>query len=547
MTKIYDSADLEKTKLVKMVRAGIPNELRGQVYAKILKVDKMDDYEKDFGLALKRTFGATIPKAPLPPTFGGRTHQNELALAANGSLVVDNVLCILAHDFPSLEYSPFVTTLASLLCHHMKSRDDALGAMVSVVKQAFTISQPNAKSPSSPSSPDLARKKPKTKDWKFFATYRKDVNFMSRAFSNLLNYNNAKVHHQITELQSDTSEPIWTRWLTDFFVGVLPQQTIWRILDCFVIEGYKALFRIGIALVLSRKDVIMKCKTHAELNTVFEETANSLDFTKETFFTTAWNIKITNEADIRSGNHLHNALMGLSVGDDLHEQHYRYQRAIPKLFQSVETKRDGTKTDPNSFKGSAFIKEEHWIVFWSWVPPSMRMMDLELVFTTRDHGHHITTMYNRAMGRKPLMMVIETSSSIFGAYLSDGFPEDESGRGLYYGTGETFLFTLSPFAKLYPWVGRTDDLDGPAGDVKISSDENALSRRDFVRYQASMFIMANRHDLTVGGGGSNVGLWLNGDLSYGTTGTCSTFENGPLTGNQEKSFDCLNVEIFAFT
>ncbi|KAI9339598.1 hypothetical protein BDR26DRAFT_379030 [Obelidium mucronatum] len=445
MTKIYDSVDLEKTKLVKMTRAGIPNQLRGPIYAKILKVDKLDEYEKNFEIALKRTYGSTVPRAPLPPTFGGRTHQNELALTAEGSLLVDHVLCVLAHDFPSLEYSPFVTTLAALLCHHMKSRDESLGAMVSVVKQAFTISQPNnhARSPSSPSSPDLSRKKPKTKDWKFFATYRKDVNFMSRAFSNLLNYCNAKVHHHMTDLQSTSSEPIWTRWLTDFYVGVLPQKAIWRILDSFLVEGYKTLFRVGVALVLARKEAIMKCKTLQDLTAVFEETVNSADFTRETFFNAVWAVRMTNEADIRSGNHLHTALIALSANDDLHEQQYRYQRAIPKLFQAPETKRDGTVVDPTSFKGSAIIKEDHWIVFWSWVPPSMRMMDLELVFTTRDHGHHISTLYNRTTGKKPLMLVIETSNSIFGAYLSDGFPEDESGRGMYYGTGLVFFVLVA--------------------------------------------------------------------------------------------------------
>ncbi|ORY48969.1 TLD-domain-containing protein [Rhizoclosmatium globosum] len=500
--KLYEAADVEKTKLLKMVRAGIPNELRGFVYAKILKVDKMDEYEMNFDVALKRTYGATVPTAPLPPTFGGRSHQNSLALTPEGTLLADHILCMLAHDFPSLEYCPFITTLTTLLCHHMKSRDEALGAMVSVVKQAFTTSQAGATSPGSPGSPHLSTKKPKTKDWKFFATYRKDVNYMSRAFSNLVHSNNSKVHHHMTELQSGTSEPLWTRWLTDFYIGVLPQQTVWRILDSFMLEGYKTLFRIGVALILSRKSEILKCTTLADLTKLFEETSTNPEYTTERFFTSAWNLKMTNEADIRSGNHLHTALIALSFIDDLHESQYRYQRAIPKLKQSEEVKFDGSKTDPNSFKGSAFIKEEHWIVFWSWIPPSMRMMDLELVFTTRDHGHHITTLFNRTMGRKPLMLVVETQTSIFGAYLSEGWPDDEKGRNQFYGTGETFLFTLSPFAKLYPWIGRTENLDTPTpGEFTPEEEEKMNARRDYIQYQASMFIMATRNEITVGGGG----------------------------------------------
>ncbi|KAI8613173.1 TLD-domain-containing protein [Chytriomyces sp. MP71] len=550
MVKVYDSPDLEKTKLLTMVRAGIPNELRAKVYRKLLKVDKMDEYEKNFEIALKRTYGANIPKSPMPPMFGGRTHQNDLVLSSYGLLVAEHILCILAHDFPSLEYCPFVPTLTVLLCHHINDVDDALGAMVSIVKQAFAFSQPSLDCLSPAES-----KRQKSKEWKFFPTYRKDVKFMSRAFSNLLNANNAKLHQHISDLHAASAEPIWTRWITDFYVDIAPQPVLWRLLDSFLVEGYKTLFRFGIALLLSRKDAIFKCKTYHAFSALFDPSTPAItpaDLTRDALLLSSWSLKLTPAADIRSGNHLHSTLLGISTADDLHEQHLRYQRATPKLAHTTHTRADGTRDD-DALKGSTILREEHWIVLWSWIPPSLRVAELELLFATRTHGHAVSTLYARTRGRRPLVMVVETSVSVFGAFLSEAWPEDEAGRGVFYGTGETFLFTLSPFAKLYPWVGRVDEeslkdsgLQG-VGSAGMQEEGDKLSHKDYLRFQASMFIMANRHDLTVGGGGGSVGLWLNEDLSYGRTGTCLTFENSPLTGTQEQQFDCLNVEVFAFT
>ncbi|KAJ3242954.1 hypothetical protein HDU78_001024 [Chytriomyces hyalinus] len=553
-TKLYNMPELEKTKLATMVRLGIPNHLRGRVYAKILKVDKMDEFEKNFEMATKRTYGAIIPKSPLPPTFGGRAHQSDLALSAEGVLMAEHILCILGHDFPSLEYCPFVTTLTMLLCHHMECENDALGAMVSVVKQAFTtslagVTSPRIPSPSLKSLPDGGEVvKPKARDWKLFPTYRKDVRYMSRGFSNLLYATYPKVHQHMTGLQSSSSEPIWSRWLTDFYVGTLPQTVVWRIVDSFLVEGYKTLYRVGIALIGLRKEAVLKSSSLSGLDSLFSAEALS-DTASEAFLSAVWSVRVPAAADVRSGAHLHSALLGLSVNDDLHETHFRFQRAVPKLTRTIDTQH----TDPSTFKGSAILKEEHWIVFWSWIPPKMRMADLELVFTTRDHGHSISTLFNRTMARKPLMLIVETQTSVFGAFLSEPWPEDDSGRGMYYGTGETFLFTLAPFAKLYPWVGRVDDdnqdqdnLDQYEPEEQEVANAALAAKKDYLRYQASMFIMARRNEITVGGGGGEEGLWLNEDLSYGRTGPCLTFENSPLTGNQQKQFDCLNVECFAF-
>ncbi|KAJ1547573.1 hypothetical protein HK405_005501 [Cladochytrium tenue] len=140
---------------------------------------------------------------------------------------------------------------------------------------------------------------------------------------------------------------------------------------------------------------------------------------------------------------------------------------------------------------------------------------------------------------------------------------------------------------MYPWVGRDQDLSAGGGAVDSDDDDSvpgsdeaaaaaalgapdagedaaaaraaaraARRRAAHIRDRASLFILATRHDITVGGGGDSMGLWLNEDLSFGTTGRCLTFENEPLTGAPRtaaaaaggaRSFSCVAVEVYAFS
>jgi hypothetical protein len=80
---------------------------------------------------------------------------------------------------------------------------------------------------------------------------------------------------------------------------------------------------------------------------------------------------------------------------------------------------------------------------------------------------------------------------VFGAYCSSRWAERNSkdshgGRQGYFGTGETFVFTLVPNEIKYPWVGisATSSSDGPS----------------CVRHAAELFMASDGHMITVGGG-----------------------------------------------
>lgn len=77
---------------------------------------------------------------------------------------------------------------------------------------------------------------------------------------------------------------------------------------------------------------------------------------------------------------------------------------------------------------------------------------------------------------------------VFGAYCSTRWCErnmkdDKGQRQAYFGTGETFLFSLYPERAKYPWVG----MDSSHNDSRV-------------HHSAELFMAADAKMITIGGG-----------------------------------------------
>jgi len=480
--KFCSHSNPEATKLRKFVRSGIPDDLRCIVYGAILGIEQMPPYEKNFQLALQRTYGGHTPDQTLAPTFGGRSHLSSVALNKSGAWVVDHILCIIAHDYPNIEYCPFIPPLVTLLAHHLRTPDELLGGIVSMLKKSLMCPADS-------------------KDrWAFFPTFRKSQRELNNAFLVVLSAQNKALAKQLKETYTTQGDQIWDRWFTDFFIKVLPQQAIWRMLDVFILEGYKTFIRFGVALLQSHAPQILKTKPSPGALYEYFSKAFSDDCDVDMICKSAFLVSFSN-ADIAKKN------SSAASVDDLHEAQYKFQRGQPKL-----------KSD------STIIKELHWILLWSWIPPRLRLSEVELLFTTNENGYNLGTMYEMTKEHNQLIIAIETTDgSIFGAYLSGGLSIPDESHS-FHGDGETMLFTLEPFGKMYQWAHRD------------SETSNADS---------SLFVLATKKDLTIGGG-STPGLWLNDMLTSGSTAQCSTFQNEPLTGNKIVKFETVSLEVFGF-
>jgi len=146
-------------------------------------------------------------------------------------------------------------------------------------------------------------------------------------------------------------------------------------------------------------------------------------------------------------------------------------------------------------------------------PKGLQMKEWNLLYSTSKHGISLHTLYRRLQEKKgPTVLVVEDCNHfIFGAFLSEKIHVAKS----YYGTGETFLFSVSPTVNVYKWTRKN-----------------------------TFFMICEEDSLAIGGGGTSFGLWLDESFDRGCSSPCDTFDNPTMAS--EEQFQCYNLEVWGF-
>ncbi|XP_071019231.1 nuclear receptor coactivator 7-like isoform X2 [Oncorhynchus clarkii lewisi] len=162
---------------------------------------------------------------------------------------------------------------------------------------------------------------------------------------------------------------------------------------------------------------------------------------------------------------------------------------------------------------SALLQDTHIEKLACRLPARVQGYPWRLAYSTVEHGTSLKTLYRSLLEvDSPVLLVIkDMDNQLFGGYSTHPFRVSEH----CYGTGETFLFSFCPEIKVYRWTGEN-----------------------------SYFVKGNTDSLQMGGGGGQIGLWLDADLYHGTTSSCATFHNQPLS--TQKDFIIHSVEVWAF-
>jgi len=171
--------------------------------------------------------------------------------------------------------------------------------------------------------------------------------------------------------------------------------------------------------------------------------------------------------------------------------------------------------------------------------------DLPLLFSSQRDGYSLGTLYSRARGAGPtLLVVLDESQSVFGGFAS----RDWSGHD--YGT--TATHSVASYARgsvgymPSPHRGRTSDSWFGSGDAFLFSLRPNFAVHRWTRSN-NEFQLAKENCLAFGGGGyGKFGLWLDGDLEKGSTGPCDTYGNPPLSQALGETFRVVRVELYGF-
>lgn len=461
-------------------------------------------------------------------------HLNYYNLNHEGRQAIKRILCVFEYQYPQVTYSPGIVSITSLLAHYMEEHEvyQALVHMSSTKEHLIE----------SKSSWDVT----------------------SSVFIRLLKNYCKSSYDILTKYATDPVEVILSDWYWWIF-DCLSFDYLVKILDCFIFEGQKIVYRVSLAIVQSFTKYLAFVENLDYLNEVNPNGKMRKVMKSQNLKVTKNSIKLFCEspASLESVDKLLKASFSIRN---------LKRTTIKEYFAKEESKRKNMDLSPISASGSPnqtmalnkldsnsvklnvsalshnqlspnesdmftnspkriFIQEtstgilshSHLTTLWNWIPQRLTVNAPSLLFTTEVNGTSMATLFNVLDELEHCILVIKTfDNEIFGAYCSGSWNDRKQKGVMYFGSGETFLFTLQPEKKIFRWVG-------------MRNQSTTSTQELFLRVDLSKIVI---------GSGSYEGLTISSNLSDGYTNRCETFENDPLCSQQH--FQIAVLEVIGF-
>eukprot|EP01102_Stenamoeba_stenopodia_P001838 TRINITY_DN11664_c0_g1_i1.p1 TRINITY_DN11664_c0_g1~~TRINITY_DN11664_c0_g1_i1.p1 ORF type:complete len:818 (+),score=160.29 TRINITY_DN11664_c0_g1_i1:215-2668(+) len=469
----WDMLDIYKLKLENpkqiriLFREGIPELHRRIAWTHAIGAREFFQQQPTYYQnTLKEVFGDAAPAVCNPiPTFGGpMTYRAQHYLSEAGIEALKRLLVMVAMTNDLIEYAPM---LADLLCFLLSFLPE---------DEAFVTCQIM-----------IAHSE---KQCRFLWLSKRDLTVTATCLSSListllpeLNQAMIKCEVRIVELGEEL--------LSSYFLPFLPYQTVLRIFDAYTLEGSVILLRISLGILLLCSEALIQCESRAVFLATLHEKMQELHDADNLIFTSLNRFKLKHSEMIE---------MFKTFRDDVPEA----QLAIPTV-QYIPLVPSNT---------SRIITPEQFEMLWYWLPQRMHIEEPVLIFTTAEDGYNLNTLISKCSDWAPQIMIFKTHTHcIFGAYITDPWPARSTES--FFGSGESFLFTLYPRERKYGW---------------------RLGNKSF-------FLLRQEHALVVGGGGG-FGLWIDSEFNMGRSEPCETFENDPLHPTSS-DFRCVHLEVFS--
>ncbi|KPI98541.1 TBC1 domain family member 24 [Papilio xuthus] len=578
---------------------------------------KVDNHERTCEFVYIQVFGTVeLPDKPIMlPPFVEATHCLGYHLTRKGRAVADRVVSVLGYACPDITYSPSLYPITAALLHFMPE-EECYHCMASLV----------------------ASKE------KMFITQTKLHNEVTwKTVMQIAKKHAKSAAQQLSRLSGAIGpERIYADWQW-WILAALPFPHLVRVLDCFFNEGIKVFYRVALAiLILFHKHCAnTSSEWYAEasksgvdhaidkfcrnmpasptklLRTAFSIRALSSQYISRVFIKTEMTLKskqvITGSRLVRSRSsdnlptsqsQVNIQMMShtLTIREGSHSPGPRALSMGVYPIQTIKSQILDLSESPRSshlalwfpFPNAVFKDQrqhssdlrQKLFTLWSWLPVRITMYQPVLLYTTEEHGCSLTTFYVRVEHHEPTLLMIKTcNNEVFGAYCSTRWFErnqkDERGnRQAYFGTGETFLFSLYPERAKYPWVGCSANAGGAGAEGKGEEHRVAHGSELFMAADSkmitiggglhpvrakypwvgclqeteddgektshanSLFMAADNTMITIGGGDGQA-IWMDENIRFGKTDRCSTFNNPPLCPSGD--FEIRVLEVYGFS
>ncbi|XP_062304338.1 TBC1 domain family member 24-like [Osmerus eperlanus] len=502
---------VEHQELKTMGRSGfwaMPHTLRAKAYYHIIhginsrSITSQRDVYQDVS---KKLFGEQKMTTHPFPEYMEDGGIPRYCLNKAGLNSVKKILLCIGKYFPDINFCPILPALVSLLLHFSEDEAECFHSICRLI----SYKDPN-----------------KRYIDQTFLTYRAScmtfgdlANKYCRGIRKLI----ASSHQNLFEFYSD-----WIMWI----FADLPFTYAIRVLDVYLLEGYKVLYRVALALLSLYKVSVSSRVADVEdfrrdMKSFVESVARHCSIEK--LLERAFSIQMATRREL---NLLFNA----------------NKDSLMQKGVSIHQKRQAVQTvDFGNFKSSVVTGTEMRIV-WAWIPERFALFEPMRLFSTDEHVRSLSSVFSHVEGHEPAVLLLKTvDEEVCGAFLSTDLLERKrlDSEGLqYFGTGESFVFTLRPGMERYQCaLVRIMSRRRPSQDISsagtphnpcLTCPFNTPSERSLsilpksTKVQgASRFIAGDNEKLVIGGDGGHA-IYLHEDLQEGYTERCDTFESAPL-------------------
>ncbi|KAM9372429.1 TBC1 domain family member 24 [Phaethornis superciliosus] len=471
----------------------------------------------------------SISSLPLPE-FVDNSLIPTYCLNAEGVGTVRKIILCIANQFPDISYCPALPSFVALLLHYSKDEAECF-------EQVCRI---------------LACNDPSKRliDQTFLA-----FESSCMTFGDLVNKYCKAAHKLIVARSEDVLEVYsdWQKWL----FGELPMAYIARVFDVFLVEGYKVLFRVALALLKFFHKVRATQPLGSEgirqdIRAFVRDIAKSVP--PDRLLEKAFAIRLFSRKEIQ--------LLQLANEKVLKEKGITVKQ---KSVASPKRPSVNLAVHAQNFK-SDIVSVTEMRDIWSWIPERFALCQPTLLFTTLQHGCSLNRFYSYSEGHEPTLLLIKTTAKeVCGAYLSTDWSERKQRKRLsFFGTGECFVFRLQPEVERYEWIiikhptmatadSEPENHSSTPPSTFLSSSippdpsdrlSPFLSARHFnLPSTATSMFMAGSPECIIIGGGDGQALYLDADLNHGRTSHCDTFDNQPLCS---ENFQISVLEVWGF-
>lgn len=474
------------------------------------------------------------------PAFIDVTYCRFFYLNEEGQKSVEKVIWSLAREHPEVAFCPLVYPLTALFLHFMTDKE-ALSS-ISLLIQSNTPINMTASNSSDfkhhQTEPNSNKKYAMTRSLlpKSKTQISKDAYVLiklSNSFSVSFWPQRGLIRKQREDLaKKNDIDPALQEWLKWIFIG-LPFPHLVRIIDCFLVEGFKFLLRIGLTLLL-----LLKRSANDQDSLTLDQMISfceSISLTPNQLIHLACSLsRVTSTKIVKQ----------YKKADDVVRRNPEMTGLTPMPTPAALRRGDMMKNvdvqitsriAPGTIN-SNIIDWYHLDQLWEWIPERISIKEPSIAFTTHDDGCSLRTFFAKTESLEPTILLIKTSEGeVFGAFCSESW-SNRLGRdaGHFFGNGETFLFSLKPRVQKYSWVGLNSS--NPTSPTKSRKVQRAI-------VSSQLFMTATANHIIIGSGNGS-GIWLDEDLNRGKSEKCDTFNNHPLASAGD--FTCTALEVIAF-